>query len=259
MIKSNASKIITKFCKSTDNFKSFLIYSIKNCYKELDVAYFLLNKNLLSEEIYYKYLITGNLEILHLISIEDDILLEFFNRFEIFKKLYEKANYTINLGRVTELLSFMIFRSDCRNNLSIFKKMNSNIFHSGIDLLIIKYNKNNRNYIYYFFEVKSTITNILNCISQINDWYELNNFTEKYLLELESIKNNIKLNNNILNDKKKKILRDLEDLAGSLVNKERPKSKFKFCSCTFCHDLNHDKNLLLSKDSLLNIGFDFFF
>ena len=85
----------------------------------------------------------------------------------------------------------------------------------------------------------------------------LENFTEKYVLELESIKETV-LNNNRLESKYKSIIiSDLRDLAIKLLKKIKPSEKFFFCSSVYA-EIIEKRDFEIKRDDILSNGHNFF-
>ncbi len=248
-------------CTQSNIFVPFLLYCIKNVYPELDFSNFLKNLGLINKRDYYLFLHSHS----YFNREYGKLKINFPNEWKDFKKIldYHKNNYenifdNLKLGRVGELLNKIIFGKKKKRSLVIFKKLKSKIFDSGIDFLLINYNKMLKNYGFFFFEVKTTKNNTNSCVTKINKWYELENFTKKCVFEFESIKAKIYNSNSLPNSDKNVIIQDLNDFILDLINSRRIKLNFFFCSSIFCEDIQN-KSPNFKRDDLLKNGYNYCF
>ena len=197
-------------CNNYKKFRNLILFSIKTNYPELDFLYYLFEESIVSKKIYRDLLYDSKRFIEKYNKLKKDYLVEwdgFSNILKYHKRKYRKAKKNVNIGRIGESLNKTIFGKATKKSVILYKKMNSNIFESGIDFIYIKYNRYLKYFEYSFFEVKATQNNYKSCEFKLNSWYTLHNFTTKYLLELESIKEKV-LSSINLSDKEKSLIRD---------------------------------------------------
>jgi len=260
-MKTLTSTNIKIYCKNTKTFKYFLLFSIRTNYPELDFTHFLYDHQKILKKEYNQYLFSS----IGFLNNYLNLKTKYKNECENFEKIlkYHKKNYhkgtkaTI-LGRIGESLNKTIFYRDIPHSVCIFKKLKSKIFESGIDFTLIKFSRIKKNFEYFFFEVKSTIEDIKNCTYKITNWYTLENFTKKYLYELESLKEFVSNSKKLTENDIISIKNDLNFLAINLINKIRPSQRFFFCSSISCEKLQ-DYDAIIKKDTLIENGFNYIF
>lgn len=248
-------------CDNYLNSRNLILFSIKTNYPELDFSYYLFDGSIVSKSIYRDFLYDSK----NFIDRYNKLKKKYSNEWDMFNNIlkyhkgkYRKAKKNVNIGRVGESLNKTIFGKATKKSIILYKRMTSNIFESGIDFIYIKYNRNLKNFEYFFFEVKATQNNYKSCEFKINSWYTLHNFTTKYLFELESIKEKV-FNSINLSDKEKSLIRnDLRLLAQNLINKIKPSNQFFFCSSVYCEFFN-GKLVNIERDILLNKGYNYIF
>ncbi len=140
MIKSNSERIFLIQCNSGCDLKSLLYFAYKSVYSEIDI-----NSHLFIQKIISKHQYRKNLYSLHQHgALVDEYLAnhekkgEIIGRYEVFKRRYESAKSpSIHTGRAAELMAYLISLKPRKVNYVFFKKTVSNIFYSGIDLIVI--------------------------------------------------------------------------------------------------------------------------
>ena len=248
-------------CDNYLNFRNLTLFSIRTNYPELDFSWYLFDGKTISKSIYRDFLYDSN----YFTDTYNNLKKKYSDEWDMFNNIlkyhkgkYRKAKKNVNIGRIGESLNKTIFGRATKKSIILYKRMTSNIFESGIDFIYIRYNRTLKNFEYFFFEVKATQNNYKSCEFKINSWYALDNFTTKYLFELESIKEKV-FNSITLSDKEKSLIRnDLRLLAQNLINKIKPSNQFFFCSSVYCEVFN-DKLVNIARDILLNKGYNYIF
>ena len=248
-------------CDNYLNFRNLTLFSIRTNYPELDFSWYLFDGKTISKSIYRDFLYDSN----YFTDTYNNLKKKYSDEWDMFNNIlkyhkgkYRKAKKNVNIGRIGESLNKTIFGRATKKSKILYKRMTSNIFESGIDFIYIRYNRTLKNFEYFFFEVKATQNNYKSCEFKINSWYALDNFTTKYLFELESIKEKV-FNSITLSDKEKFLIRnDLRLLATNLINKIKPSNQFFFCSSVYCEVFN-DKLVNIARDILLNNGYNYIF
>ncbi len=251
--------ILNRFKIDQHNIQPLLLYALKTIYNEIDLASFCLSKGIIPKKKWFEifYAQTKNIEDFNIDKQYQD---EFQPLFLVAKRKFETATASVQIGRISELLANIIFSINTRKNMSIFKKMISNIFAPGIDLIVINYHHRLQKFIYRFFEIKGTIENLSIQMEKVRNWYKKDNFTEKYVNELELMKAEISRNQKISEANKRKICQDFDNLAESLVNERKVPEIFSFCSAFFFNrGLYDDSSYNLNINPPLNQGTEFFF
>jgi len=248
-------------CENYLNFRDLTLFSIRTNYPELDFSYYLFDGNIISKRIYRNFLYDSK----YFIDEYNKLKKEYSDEWDIFDKIlkyhkrkYRSAKKNVIIGRIGESLNKSIFGRTTKKSIIIYKKMTSNIFESGIDFTYIKYNRILKKFEYFFFEVKATQNNYKSCEFKINKWYTLENFTTKFLFELESIKEKVSNSTNLSSKEKSLITNDLRLLAENLISKIKPSNQFLFCSSVYCEVFN-DKSRNIVRDIFLNNGHNYIF
>ncbi len=248
-------------CENYLKFRDLTLFSIRTNYPELDFSNYLFDGNIISKRIYRNFLYDSKyfIDEYNKLKKENSYDWDIFDKIlKYHKRKYRRAKKNVIIGRIGESLNKSIFGRPTKKSIIIYKKMTSNIFESGIDFICIKYNRILKKFEYFFFEVKATQNNYKSCEFKIKNWYTLDNFTTKFLFELESIKEKVFKSINISSKEKSLITKDLRTLAENLINKIKPSSQFLFCSSVYC-EVFDDKSRNLDRDIFLNNGFNYIF
>ena len=248
-------------CNDALESMKLILHSIRTNYPELDFIYYLFDQKIIPKKTYKSILNNQNKFYDEYIIFKKKYIIErdTFNKLHDYqKRKYAAASKSINIGRVGESLTKSIFRTKTNKSITIFKKLISNMFEPGIDFICIKYNRILKNFEFFFFEVKATQENYKSCENKINSWYSLGNFTKKYILELESIKEIVSKTNRLSDREKSKIKQDLLLLAKNLVENTLPSIQFHFCSSVYC-GIFKSATINIERDSLINNGKNYIF